>query len=208
MMDRDFKGVWIPKEIWLSKDLSVQEKVLLVEINSLSKTENGCFASNEYFADFIGLSKERTRKLISSLVDKGYITSSIEYKKGTREVDKRWLKATIPYGRFQPYPLVENDQDINTELLIQEKKEISKDISKEKKRFTPPTISEVEAYIKEKGYHFNAKAFFDYYASANWHKSDGKAVKNWKQCCALWESNRKDDTPQKTVNDDRRKRLE
>lgn len=208
MMDRDFKGVWIPKEIWLSKDLSVHEKVLLVEINSLSKTENGCFASNEYFADFIGLSKERTRKLISSLVDKGYVTSSIEYKEGTREVGKRWLKATIPYGQFQPCPLVENDQDINTELLIHKKKEISKDISKEKNRFTPPTISEVEAYIKEKGYHFNAKAFFDYYASANWHKSDGKAVKNWKQCCALWESNRKDNTPQKSVNDDRRKRLE
>lgn len=94
---------------------------------------------------------------------------------------------------------------INTDI---EKKEISKDISKEKKRFTPPTLSEVEAYIKEKGYHFNAKAFFDYYASANWHKSDGKAVKNWKQCCALWESNRKDETPQKSVNDDRRKRLE
>lgn len=203
MMDRDFKGVWIPKEIWLSKDLSVQEKVLLVEINSLSKTENGCFASNEYFADFIGLSKERTRKLISSLVDKGYVTSSIEYKEGTREVGKRWLKATIPYGQFQPCPLVENDQDINTELLIHKKKEISKDISKEKK----PSREEVLEYVKAKGYHFSADEFYDYYDSANWHKADGKVVKNWKQCCVTWESNRKDKTPQKPV-DDRRKRLE
>ena len=30
--DRDFKGVWIPKEIWLSENLSLMEKVLFVEI--------------------------------------------------------------------------------------------------------------------------------------------------------------------------------
>jgi len=29
---RDFKGVWIPKEIWLSDQLSLMEKVLFVEM--------------------------------------------------------------------------------------------------------------------------------------------------------------------------------
>jgi hypothetical protein len=33
--NRDFKGIWIPKEIWLSKDLTLQEKVFYVEIDSL-----------------------------------------------------------------------------------------------------------------------------------------------------------------------------
>lgn len=197
MMDRDFKGVWIPKEVWLAKDLSIQEKGLLVEIDSLSRTERGCFASNEYLSDFIGLSKERTRKLIASLIEKGYITSTIEYKDGTKEVDKRWLKATIPYGHFQPYPPVENDHEINKDISIK-KREIYK----------RPTRDEVREYVKAKGYHFNADEFFDYYDSANWHKADGKAVKNWKQCCVTWESNRKDKTPQKSVSDDRRKRLE
>ncbi len=32
---RDFKGIWIPKEIWLSDQLSLMEKILLVEIHSL-----------------------------------------------------------------------------------------------------------------------------------------------------------------------------
>ena len=32
---RDFKGIWIPKDIWLSKELSLMEKVLFVEIHSL-----------------------------------------------------------------------------------------------------------------------------------------------------------------------------
>jgi hypothetical protein len=35
--NRDFKGVWIPKEIWINTDLSIIEKVLLVEIDSLDK---------------------------------------------------------------------------------------------------------------------------------------------------------------------------
>jgi len=34
-MERNFKGIWIPKEIWLNEKLSLQEKVFLVEIASL-----------------------------------------------------------------------------------------------------------------------------------------------------------------------------
>ena len=38
---RDFKGIWIPKEIWESEQLSIMEKVLFVEIHSLDN-ERGC----------------------------------------------------------------------------------------------------------------------------------------------------------------------
>lgn len=38
-MNRDFKGVWIPKEIWLSTELTLQEKVMLVEIDSLDNED-------------------------------------------------------------------------------------------------------------------------------------------------------------------------
>jgi len=34
-MNRDFKGVWIPKEVWINKDLTWMEKLFLVEIDSL-----------------------------------------------------------------------------------------------------------------------------------------------------------------------------
>ena len=69
-MNRDFRGIWIPKEIWLSKDLSTNEKILLAEIDSLGGSSDGCFASNQYFADFLDLSKDRTSKLISGLKNK------------------------------------------------------------------------------------------------------------------------------------------
>lgn len=91
-MTRDFKGIWIPKEVWLSKELTLQEKVFLVEIHSLDN-ENGCFANNEYFAKFFGLSKTRVSLVISSLIEKGYISSQIFEKLG----NKRVLKVTTKF---------------------------------------------------------------------------------------------------------------
>ncbi len=71
--NRDFKGVWIPKEIWLNTDLSIIEKVLLVEIDSLDNSDRGCFASNEYLAKFVQLSESRVAHIISDLKKREYI---------------------------------------------------------------------------------------------------------------------------------------
>lgn len=72
--NRDFKGVWIPKEIWLNTDLSIIEKVLLVEIDSLDNSDRGCFASNEYLAKFVQLSEGRVANIISDLKKRKFLT--------------------------------------------------------------------------------------------------------------------------------------
>lgn len=73
-MDRDFKGVWIPKGIYLNKDLSWSEKILIIEIDSLDNTEEkGCFASNKYLAEFIGISESAMANMISKLKSKEFI---------------------------------------------------------------------------------------------------------------------------------------
>ena len=99
-MERAFRGVFIPAHIWLDKNLNATEKCLLAEIDSLSNI-GGCFASNQHFAEFLGLSKERARKLIAQLKDKGYIEIELIYKEGTYEVDKRIIRV-IGYGLEQP----------------------------------------------------------------------------------------------------------
>jgi len=75
-MERDFKGVWIPREVWLSAELSLMEKVLFVEIHSLDN-ERGCFASNRYFAEFFGMSPRQIASYVASLKEKGYISVTI-----------------------------------------------------------------------------------------------------------------------------------
>ena len=91
---RDFKGIWIPKEIWLSEGLTLQEKVFLVEIDSLDN-KDGCYANNQYFAEFFGISKTRVSLVISSLVDKGFINSEIDQSKGNKRTLKTLFNKTI-----------------------------------------------------------------------------------------------------------------
>lgn len=90
---RAFKGIWIPSEIWLSKDLTVMEKLFLVEIDSLDN-EEGCYASNEYFSKFFDLSKNRCTEIIKSLCNKGYLTIQYEYGENTKNITKRILRVT------------------------------------------------------------------------------------------------------------------
>ncbi len=130
-MNRDFRGIWIPKEIWLNKDLSTNEKVLLAEIESLGGSSDGCFASNKYFADFFGLSKDRISRLVSGLKDKGYITVELVYKEGTCEVDKRIIKLN-PYSYFHQGVQLhqggtgENTKDITKQYNINNNNKASK----------------------------------------------------------------------------------
>ena len=114
--ERDFKGVWVPRDIWLSEELGWSEKLLFVEIDSLAK--NGeCFASNDYFAKFFGLSKDRISKMVTSLKRKGFISVELVYKPGTKEIDKRIIRTNVynpigenadTPGRKRLDPIVEN----------------------------------------------------------------------------------------------------
>ena len=81
---------------------------MIVEIDSLDN-ENGCFASNEYFSNFFGLSKDRVSKLISGLKEKGYIDVSYQYKSGTKSIERRVVKITDRYRRKQLEGIGENN---------------------------------------------------------------------------------------------------
>ena len=105
-VERSFKGIWIPSEIWLDKNLTIMEKLFLVEINSLDN-DNGCFASNGYFSQFFGVGKNRCSQIIVSLEEKGLISSVIEKK--NKQIVRRTLKViNMPNIASQtvetPYP--------------------------------------------------------------------------------------------------------
>lgn len=71
-LQRDFKGVWIEKDIWLNKELTWMEKLMYAEISSLDNSI-GCIASNAYLGNFFNLSQSRVSEIISSLVEKKYL---------------------------------------------------------------------------------------------------------------------------------------
>ena len=94
---RQFKGIWIPKEIWLNKDLTFQEKIILVEIDSYDDGQVGCYASNKHFVKNFGITSSRVSQIIQNLQNKGYI--KITYKYNGKEIERRYLHINRP-----PYP--------------------------------------------------------------------------------------------------------
>ena len=107
---RAFKGIWIPAEIWLDDKLTVMEKVLYAEIDSFCSRGRECFANNAHFAKMLQVSERQIQRLLVSLEEKGVISRRIIYKEGTKEVDKRYLKAIPP----EPFDTTPPDINVTT----------------------------------------------------------------------------------------------
>lgn len=161
--ERNFKGVWIPKEVWLSTDLTLQEKVFLVEIDSLDNGEKGCFASNQYFAEFFGLSIDRCSVVIGELKRKKLIEIDVNRSSG-KSIRKIKMMKTTPLehsvghcgntecphcGNTAPNNTVINNKDIHTSEEVELNKQISTLIDSFK--LVNPTYKELFKYKGERG---------------------------------------------------------
>lgn len=84
---------------------------------------------------------------------------------------------------------IQDGYTLDTQVrLVESKDSIGKESSKAKrKRFTPPTLEEVQAYVTERGSSVDANEFFEYYQTGHWIDSEGKPVQNWKQKLLTWE---------------------
>jgi len=88
-MSRDFKGIWIPREIWLCKELSITEKSLWAEIHSLHDRSIGaCYASNEYLSRFLQCTTRNVQYYLSRLLKAGFLEMFFHE-------DQRYMRATI-----------------------------------------------------------------------------------------------------------------
>ena len=120
-MSKEFKGVWIPKEIYQDKDLNPTEKLILSDIATLGEY----FKSNETIGKEVGVSQCTVSRSITQLNDKGYIQT--QYDGRTRLIK---LQRTLIKLIKQPY---QNDIAAlsNCKDSIQSSKQSSIHISKE-----------------------------------------------------------------------------
>lgn len=58
---------------------------------------------------------------------------------------------------------------------------------RKRKTATPPTLQEVETYIKEKGLTIDARWFFEYNTEGGWKDKKGNPILNWKQKALQWD---------------------
>ena len=64
------------------------------------------------------------------------------------------------------------------------------------KRFTPPSLEDVQAYCLERNNNVDAERFIDYYQSNGWMVGRNK-MKDWKSAVRTWEKNNYSNPPKK-----------
>jgi hypothetical protein len=90
MASRDFKGIWIPREVWLHPSLKWYDKIVLMEVDSFTRRGADCFFSDKHLADFVGVSERSIRTSITRLIDEGLLEHQ------GFDGRKRFLRSLLP----------------------------------------------------------------------------------------------------------------
>lgn len=99
----------VPANVRYDKNLSSGAKLLYGEITALTNEKGYCWATNNYFAGLYDVSKVTISTWIKQLIENGYITSEIKYKKNSKEILKRYLKIVeYPIKEYLSTPIKEN----------------------------------------------------------------------------------------------------
>lgn len=118
MEDREINRSYyaiIPANVRYDKDITPNAKLLYGEITALCNERGYCWATNDYFANLYGVSKTSISKWVNSLVQKGYISSELIYKKGTKQIEDRYLRiVTQPIEEKLNTPIEDNFKENTT----------------------------------------------------------------------------------------------
>lgn len=202
-MGRPRKGIYVPFEIWRAKDLSWEEKALLIEIDSLTSRGMECYFSNSFIAEMMGIQERSASGLIASLIKKGYVRQ-LRFDGRLRYVescmDSRDCIAEICEADSQvdlQEIAMQDSKNLQEKITNEDKKKLRKEIYKEKKKqFSPPTHQMITDYSRQRGFadpEGFAEHFFSYYSEGihPWHLSNGKPMKDWKRAVITWERDSK-----------------
>lgn len=177
-MERDFKGIWIPKEIWLDERLNALDKVILCEINSLDGDE-GCFASNQYLAEFCQCSEAKVSKSVALLIELGYVR--VEKFDGRKRFLKTCLvkNTRLVENTNQPSKIYKADSENlrhnNIDNNIDNNNTTKVVLEKTPEKFGNSDINELfDEWEKVCGFRVTSKVRLNRYACQRMLKSRGK----------------------------------
>ena len=75
-VERQFKGIWIPADIWLDPDLTPTEKILLADIDSFTGNGKTFYKSNDTLSLELHTSVSTIKRAIKTLSQRKYINIS------------------------------------------------------------------------------------------------------------------------------------
>jgi len=113
---RQFKGIWIPAEIWLSKDLRPVDKILLADIDSFTGNGKSFYKSNATIAKELGVSVSTIKRAFKTLLSQKYIhVSGITSKRVCRSLIGFRESGHIERDEVQnEFDMVQNDPPLGS----------------------------------------------------------------------------------------------
>ena len=107
----------IPSKILYNKELKANEKLLYAMITSLACKEGYCFATNNYFAEELGVHPKTISSWISDLREKNYLKVDIVRNENKQIIQRKIYINDVPYPLNNGYQYQsKNGQAINQKM--------------------------------------------------------------------------------------------
>lgn len=87
-------------DLLYSKDISLQEKVLMAVISNLSNEKGYCFASNKYLAEVLNISTRSVQRYIKNLHKEGFLGEVSQIRADGKTI----IRALTPTTNCRPAP--------------------------------------------------------------------------------------------------------
>lgn len=106
--------IQVPLDMLSSYDLTPTDYLVFGQIYTMLNVTQKCFMSNANMGKKLGIKANTVQKSVSKMKKLGLIETSLIYKEGSKEVDKRFITLTPrdvyhhPHGRQSPTPRDEN----------------------------------------------------------------------------------------------------
>lgn len=193
-IDLCFQAAYKEREFFV-RGIKVTLKPYEIAISEANLAEKWQWSRNtvrKFLSELLssGIIEQTTSKLINIITIKKYLVIEQQNEQqNTLEINDLSMSGTVDDEQ-------QNEQQNEQLSRRKEKKDNIKEISdtnvssiKKEKRFVKPTVDEIQAYINEKGYTFDAEAFFAHYESNGW-KVGRNPMKSWKAACTTWSKNK------------------
>lgn len=185
----------------LIKEYGLNEAIMIGELSAEYNyykqkneiNEDGSFYSTvENIEKNTSLSKYQQAKALNTLIEKELI--SVDYKgippkryiiQHFEKIIDLYKSKNLTFKSQKTSPLKVKKVDGNNNNKNNNKN------NNNIKKFIPPTLEEIKAYIDEKKLSIIAEDFYNYFDTGNWIDSKGNKVKNWKQKLLTWDNYRK-----------------
>lgn len=187
--------ILIPDTVYQRNDIPRRLHELFGLLYSLSRKTGICDAGNTYLSKQLNLDSKTVSRDLRALVQKGLISVCADASSGRRII--RVVDQMVNTGDDMVTTECLNghqDGDDMVNHIVYDKKSDSTDTPAKRKRFQPPSVSEVADYCRERGNTINAEQFVDFYEARGW-KLGRQTMRDWKAAVRTWERREQPNTP-------------